>query len=264
MKEVSRLHYFIGWDVGGWNCDNNANSRDAIVILNTSLQLVGQPWRGNLREVINQSTSSIDFIHSLFKLCQFEQTLQPHDEVMLAIDIPLAFSDSFINLLINKQSVNPIGSSNQNPYLYRYTERYLFNKGLKPLSSVKDMIGSQTTKGMHVLAKFIPEITACGVWCDGNRIKAIEAYPSPCKKSKEVQALLNSFFQKHYNLTLEKWQSSKKETNLPWNNQDKYDALVCAMLGWLYINQTNKILQPVDEAPIKEGWIFIPLDTIAN
>ena len=24
---------FIGWDVGGWNCDNNADSRDAIVIL---------------------------------------------------------------------------------------------------------------------------------------------------------------------------------------------------------------------------------------
>jgi len=26
--------YSIGWDVGGWNCDHNATSRDAIVILN--------------------------------------------------------------------------------------------------------------------------------------------------------------------------------------------------------------------------------------
>lgn len=32
--------YFVGWDVGGWNCDNNSESRDAIVILDANLALV--------------------------------------------------------------------------------------------------------------------------------------------------------------------------------------------------------------------------------
>ena len=49
---TKRPSFFIGWDVGGWNCDNNSNSRDAIVILDDDLTLVGKPWRGNLRESI--------------------------------------------------------------------------------------------------------------------------------------------------------------------------------------------------------------------
>ena len=29
--------FYVGGDVGGWNCDKNANSRDAIVMLATGL-----------------------------------------------------------------------------------------------------------------------------------------------------------------------------------------------------------------------------------
>jgi hypothetical protein len=44
--------FFVGWDVGAWNCDRNGRSRDAIVILNESRSIIGKPWRGNLRECI--------------------------------------------------------------------------------------------------------------------------------------------------------------------------------------------------------------------
>ncbi|MGO9017169.1 MAG: hypothetical protein ACLQVJ_02350 [Syntrophobacteraceae bacterium] len=47
--------FYIGWDVGGWNCDKNLNSRDAIVILDSALAIMGKPWRGNLRTAINNS-----------------------------------------------------------------------------------------------------------------------------------------------------------------------------------------------------------------
>jgi hypothetical protein len=30
--------FCIGWDVGGWNCDHNPNSRDAIVILDVRVK----------------------------------------------------------------------------------------------------------------------------------------------------------------------------------------------------------------------------------
>lgn len=42
-------HYYIGWDVGAWNCDRNAASRDAIVILDAARRVIGTPGRGNLR-----------------------------------------------------------------------------------------------------------------------------------------------------------------------------------------------------------------------
>ena len=29
MSAAAPAEYFIGWDVGGWNCDKNAKSRDA-------------------------------------------------------------------------------------------------------------------------------------------------------------------------------------------------------------------------------------------
>ena len=40
------------------------------------------------------------------------------------------------------------------------------------------MIDSQATKGVHVLARFAPEIVECGAWSDGSNLTAIEAYPS--------------------------------------------------------------------------------------
>jgi hypothetical protein len=40
---------FIEWDVGGWNCEKNPNSRDALVVLDASGTRIGQPWRGNPR-----------------------------------------------------------------------------------------------------------------------------------------------------------------------------------------------------------------------
>jgi hypothetical protein len=45
--------FYIGWDVGGWNCDKNGKSRDALVILDADMNLIGKPWRGNLSETIN-------------------------------------------------------------------------------------------------------------------------------------------------------------------------------------------------------------------
>lgn len=61
--------YYVGWDVGGWNCDKNDKSRDALVILDAELKIVGKPWRGNLRPAINQATDSADWIKHLFALC---------------------------------------------------------------------------------------------------------------------------------------------------------------------------------------------------
>ncbi len=116
--------FFIGWDVGGWNCDNNPRSRDAIVILDEDLRIVGAPWRGNLRTVINEAATTQQWTACLFGLCGREPA--EYAALTLAIDAPLGFPAALLALTTHLEPAGPIGDSPTNPYLYRHTERALF------------------------------------------------------------------------------------------------------------------------------------------
>lgn len=234
--------YFVGWDVGGWNCDKNGASRDAIVILDASLAIVGKPWRGNLRATINAANTSEGWVHALFALCG---AVPPPSgaPITLAIDTPLGFSQAFVALVTGLKCVEPVQGSSTNPYLFRQTERRLFEQGIRPLFAVKDMIGSQATKGMHALAKFAPQVARCGVWTDGDALTAIEAYPSPCKHSAQMDALL---------LPYAEWRQV--------NHQDKLDALTCALIAYCFRVQPETLVRPDDGVPASEGWIWLPKD----
>lgn len=233
--------FYIGWDVGGWNCDQNPNSRDALCILDVKRDIVGQPWRGNLRESINQATDTADWLGRLFALCGAQAPALPY-QVTLAIDTPLGFPLSLIDLLTRGQPVGMIGNSGSNPYLFRRTERLLFDQGIQPLSPIKDMIGSQATKGMHALARFAPHRLRCGVWSDGAGLTVIEAYPAPCKHSAKLQALTG-----HYS---------------PLDHADKTDALTCALVAWLFDQDPEQLAAPNGDVPEVEGWIWLPKDCL--
>ncbi len=250
MISASSSPLLIGWDVGAWNCDKNPNSRDALVVLDSQRKLMGKPWRGSLRGLINQSADTDDFVHRLMELCE----LEVHDRsapVVLAIDTPLGFSQGFIDLLVYGHAADTIDRSSENPYLFRRTERLLFERGLSPLSALKDMIGSQATKGMHVLARFAPQVETCGVWTGGTRLRAIEAYPSACKHSTAMAELHQEFGIR-----------GQAGSELPegFQHGDQIDALTCALVAWLFHFQPDKLLQPEPNTPMKEGWIFAPID----
>ena len=233
----------IGWDVGGWNCDRNRDSRDALVILDADRAVVGTPWRGNLRASINAATTSRDWLRALFGLCRadFPDTAR----LTLAVDTPLGFSAAFARLVTGGGPVAEVGEdSGFNPYLFRATERFLFAHGIKPLSPVKDMIGSQATKGMHVLAKFAPQVLSCGVWSDGANLTVIEAYPSPCRRSARIERLL--------------------KRHVPALDQaDKRDALICALVASLFSTERDCLAPPADDVPAGEGWIWVPVDALS-
>ena len=155
---------YIGWDVGGWNCDKNKSSRDALVVLDANRTLLGQPWRGNLCAAINQANTTAEWVQALLDCCQVAYSPNDLPSVVLAIDTPLGFSQAFRQQSNGEGAAGSIADSATNPYLYRRTARYLFEQGLAPLSPVKDMIGSQATKGMHALARFAPRSAQVGVW----------------------------------------------------------------------------------------------------
>lgn len=235
--------FYIGWDVGGWNCDKNSRSRDAIAILDSKLEVAGTPWRGNLRDAINEAKTSRDWLRRLFFLCKADLPSEPL-RTILAIDTPLGFSEAFTRLATRLEGVEEIGQSHTNPYLFRQTERFLFEHGHKPLSAVKDMIGSQATKGMHVLAKFAPKVVQCGVWTDGGLLTVIEAYPSACKKSKTLNAARSSYES--------------------LGHEDKEDALTCALIAHLFVEKFELLSHPEDNVPRSEGWIWAPKDGLQN
>ncbi len=232
---------FIGWDVGAWNCDKNSKSRDAIVISDSSLELVGQPWRGNLRKCISEAVTTRDWLVALFNYCKAE-FLGPITSVTMAIDTPLGFSEEFVELVARRRGVEPDATSGRNCYLFRHTERRLFDRGLSPLSSVKDMIGSQATKGIHVLARFAPIVESCGVWTDGATFRAIETYPTACRKTLVFQQLLNG--------------RNKLEPT------DVEDAQTCALIAHLFGTERSALEEPDATVPFNEGWIWVPKSNI--
>ena len=237
--------YLVGWDVGGWNCDKNGENRDAIVILDASLAIIGKSWRGNLRANINAANTSEGWVQTLFALCGAASP-PIASPITLAIDTPLGFSRAFVELVSGLNYVEPVNGSATNPYLFRQTERYLFEQGIRPLSAVKDMIGSQATKGMHALAKFAPKVARCGVWTDGGTLTAIEAFPSPCKHSALMNALL---------LPYAEWRQA--------NHQDKVDAMTCALIAHCFQVTPDKLKQPGKDVPVSEGWIWLPKDALS-
>jgi hypothetical protein len=251
MISANSTPSFIGWDVGAWNCDKNPRSRDALVVLDSERKLLGTPWRGSLRRLINQSVDTDDFLRRLLGVCGLDGSDCESSPIVLAIDTPLGFSQGFIDLLVNGRAADLIDRSSENPYLFRRTERLLFERGLTPLSALKDMIGSQATKGMHVLARFAQRIDTCGVWTDGMRLRAIEAYPSACKRSRIMTELHREFGIR-----------GQADGELPkgFQHGDQVDALTCALIAWLFHFQPDKLLQPEPQTAMKEGWIFAPAD----
>lgn len=241
------MHYFVGWDVGGWNCDKNPSSRDALAVLvreTGELRLSGQVFRGNLRRDINERTTLADILNERCKV-----KLGPDDRITIAIDTPLGFPVAIAALIREEVLPSAVpGSYGENPYLYRQTERWLFSKGFPPLSAIKDMIGSQATKGMHLIRKLglEPSKDRCGVWSKGN-LTAIETYPTPCKGPACSAVKLFSTLQVEATL----------------NHDDKIDAVYCALIAYLFAESPDELIGPVDSPPPSEGWIWIPADAVA-
>ncbi len=245
---------YIGWDVGAWNCEKNANSRDALVVLNPQGELVGKPWRGNLRDTIAAAVSYADWLLTVAKLCQFDDATKgafTKQNVVMAIDTPLGFSKGLLQLLQGEAVTTPFTASCDNPYLYRYTERELFAHGFSPLSAVKDMIGSQATKGLHLLRKFGFTPSSSGVWLlhlNNCQHHALESYPTVLK----TYALVTQYIEQ-----------LRSQTRFNTWHQDIQDAAYCAIAALLYQQQPNTIATPTKDVTT-EGWIYVPKECLTG
>lgn len=239
---------FVGWDVGAWNCDRNRESRDALVALETGESgpvIVGQPWRGNVRDLLVEHEGDA-LIGALMKRLDVDADGR---HVTIAIDTPLGWPIPMLELVTTGVVVEVPPEADKNPYLFRKQDLALFAQGHRPLSMVRDMIGSQSTKGIHFLqrARLVP--AAVGEWSRGS-IVALETYPAAAVKDGEIEQLTAKSF-------AELPASQIQRRSKPWR-ADVCDALSCALVAWLHRQRREALDAPGADAPAAEGWIWLP------
>jgi hypothetical protein len=243
---------FVGWDVGAWNCDDNRKSRDALCVLSSAqglLRRIGLPWRGNVRQALDENIGC-DVPLSLISECV--QPVPPSVTAIIAIDTPLGWPKAMIELVVRGDTDAVPREAAQNPYLFRETERRLFQNESRPLSAVRDMIGSQSTKGIHFLAKSGFVRLSTGVWKltpDAACFTAIETYPSPCRRNPSVVA--------EYEMLRQQDDFYAHHQEGTEAGKDIEDALICAIVASRFFRQ-RACFTPPTTSPEEEGWIWIP------
>ena len=221
---------FLGWDVGGWHCDKNASSRDALVATTSQdgeVRVIGKPWRGNLRSVL-MGHSGRSIVSAMLNYCGV-QAEDAATEVTVAIDTPLGWPHAMMRLAQGGSTSVVSASDGENPYTRRATELDLIRRGYSPLSAVRDMLGSQSTKGIHFLRAAELQEVSCGVWRHvdylGRTVTAIETYPAVALQMDRLRLLQAE--------TLDKAGSTLRFGNKPLHD-DIRDALACALVAYLF------------------------------
>lgn len=240
---------FLGWDVGAWNCDRNRESRDAVCALEVGAsgpRVVGQPWRGNFRDLLvaHEGSALIDAL-----LRRLDVATDRTRHLTVAIDTPLGWPRRMIELVTTGAVVEVPPEADKNPYLFRAQDLALFTKGHRPLSMVRDMIGSQSTKGIHFLqrARLLPAGT--GVWGRDSTV-AIETYPAAAVRDVEVARLTSQ-------LLADLIGRENKQRSDAWQ-ADIRDAISCALVALLHRSQPERLEAPDEGADATEGWIWLP------
>lgn len=247
--------YFIGWDVGAWHCDRGA-SRDSLVALHASgddqPEVVGNTWRGNLRKTINAEQGPA-LVMALLQCCGLPEPGRD-THLVLGIDTPLGWPDAFHDLLAGNTLPSLPERKRDNRLLNRRTDLRLWDKGFEPLSPVQDLIGSQSTKGLHVLRRAGFMCRAVGVWSrdlgTGREATAIECYPTPCRASRTTKALFDRLVEA----------GVMKAARQARAKQDAEDALQCAIVAYLFQVDRTCLDAPLPEVSEQEGWIWVPKD----
>lgn len=251
-EHTTRMRYYVGWDAGAWHCDQNVKSRDALVVFtddgNDALTLVRTPFWGNVREHLWPGTG-LALVTALLKCCGVPAAEVDH--IIIAIDTPLGWPAAAVGLLAQGNTVAVPPTSQADPYLFRATERLLFAHGHRPLSVVRDMISSQSLKGIHTRQQLGGSREQLGVWTlreSGVQVDLIETYPAPYTRLKagrdeQLDGLTAALITTLHGAA---------------RRQDTADACFCAWLAARFALAREDLLPPNDSTPPDEGWIWLP------
>ena len=246
----------LGWDVGGWLGKRQAIA--AFVSESTASRAawlgVSDPFRFRTGEPLNLNSLIVSVLGA-----EVAEAVAKAEQVVVAIDAPLAFSDGFRNHLSDTSSV-PIPPPREidSPLAYRDCERWVAEQFWKPLSAAFDKLGNNATLAMSLarslhadgfgLVPFHPGRFDCRV---------IEVYPAILKEAQRTNAEAIPPVRGLLPPDLE-------------CGTDRYDAALCAVLGLAYSAggaylDLPDVVGPPEGFPRTdtEGWIFgLPADFV--
>lgn len=244
----------MGWGVGPWNCDD-AKKKDALVVLESSgdrIEVRGMPVRTNVRPVLIAHRRE-ELIQRLLAVCSVGAK---HGlRVTLAVDVPLGWPAAVVDLLTTRRTPEVPMDVDANPMLFRTAERRLLERGFRPLSPVRDMIGSQSTKAIHFLKRVGFSPVGAGVWRvvsprTDSVYEAIETAPSFAKRSTTLA-------EAHAALASDPRLDAAADDD-PRARSDIDAALYAALIAQRFAYERDKLVGPEVDVPTDEGWIWIP------
>jgi len=307
--------YFVGWDVGAWGGEKDGGE-DAIFVLRrvrgehatNTYSYVVNSFYGNITKVLKGKKGE-DFdspgklLNILLQNAELPVNFKDNDVFVVAIDAILRWPKHFCDLINDTMSDSSILmdviSSNdpiRNKFQYRLTERIAWElkkdapgsgEATLPLSAVKDLMGSQSTKALSFLRHWGYKFDAeSSVWKpekpgESNDASlesvAIETYPGVIRTSKtcpvaciegilkkygidkitEVFHAETSHAGTHANNTKNYWENAMKHMASQKNPfkpgkkytpwDDLFDAFICAKIAEWYHDITPEGLIKVKQ-----------------
>ena len=171
------------------------------------------------------------FIIDVFERLEFDA---------IAIDAPLSLPRSLREPNFTPPPREGLGEI-MNPYLFRYTDYYLFKEfSLRPMPPAGDRIGRLTARAIALLHHFDYQFP--NIYIKGKKVPIFEVYPK-----QVAHALGFPHYKKEPQLLLE----HLKQTQL--KDEHLIDALLCTHVGAKILNgQTTPIVPEAKD----EGWCF--------
>lgn len=163
-----------------------------------------------------------------------------YDVDAIAIDAPLSLPRPLLNPQVEVPHREGSGEI-INPYLFRYTDYYLFKTfGLRPMPPAGDRIGRLTARAIALLHHF--DYTFPNILIKGKRVPIYEVYPKQI-----AQSLGFANYKKAPHATLQHFHQKM--------NMDEHliDALLCAYAGGKIL--AGETIDIQDQAN-GEGWCF--------
>ena len=239
----------IGWDVRGWR-----GSKQAVAALRLDVGAPQIEWlevssyfRFPPGEVVQVAS-----LLSAFNGAAIQEAVSDVDQIVVAIDAPLAFPDQFRRHLNDPQSA-PVAAESEieNRLAYRDCERWVADEFWKPLSAAFDKLGNNATLAM-ALARNLRKDGFGVIPFDSGDFdrRVLEVYPGIVKDAKRKDA--PAIPPVHHLLP--------DELEL---GTDRYDAAICAVLGLVFVVGGARVglpdlVHPPEDFPRTEteGWIY--------
>lgn len=188
------------------------------------------------------------------------------EKLLLALDAPLGWPASLGEFLTSHNAGEPLPQT-ADKLFRRETDRFIRAKlNKQPLDVGADRIARTAHAALNLLA-YLSESVGCSIplaWsAEFSGIAAIEVYPSATLRScglpdsgykapsdqKVRQEILDD-------LDVKKSLSLGRLRNLPLQNADALDALICCLAGLDFL-QGSVYEPPDEELSRKEGWIWV-------